>query len=87
MMILDIVSHWVGMYSKLLTQESHKHYNQDENFLLRFYYTFPYALFCLCVGNETFLLATYLQAFMYVDIVESIDAGIELSCAGQTMSL
>jgi hypothetical protein len=34
----------------------------DEWALLRFYYTFPYALFFVCLFNETFLAFLFLAA-------------------------
>ena len=37
--------------------------SDDVNMLLRFYYSFPYALFFICVFNEACLLALYLLHF------------------------
>lgn len=34
----------------------------DETALLRFYYTYPYALFWICTFNETFLAMMFLLA-------------------------
>lgn len=42
---------------------------QDEHPLLRFYYTFPYALFTVCLLNETCLLSFFL--LKHEDAVES----------------
>jgi len=59
--VLDIVSHWFQMYSKLLVGSvTHK---GSDNPLLNFYYTFPYALLVFCVGNEFFLVTLYLLPF------------------------
>eukprot|EP00744_Colponema_vietnamica_P013095 GILI01018368.1.p1 GENE.GILI01018368.1~~GILI01018368.1.p1 ORF type:complete len:224 (+),score=31.26 GILI01018368.1:99-674(+) len=58
---LDIFSHWFQMYAKLLEgAESHK--GSESNFLLKFYYSFPYLLIC-CVGNEGFFICSYLLYF------------------------
>lgn len=68
LLVLDIVSHWFQMYSKLSQKiESHK---GSRNFLLNFYYcevmTFwprlPWLLF-FCVGNEMFLVCLYVLSF------------------------
>lgn len=62
LMILDIGSHWVQMYSSLaIGSESHKNV-ANEHPLLRFYYTFPYALFFVCLFNETALVMLFLKA-------------------------
>jgi len=61
LLVLDIVSHWCQMYSKLsLGLKTHKGSN---NPLLNFYYTFPYALFVFCAGNEFFFVSMYLLTF------------------------
>jgi CDP-diacylglycerol--inositol 3-phosphatidyltransferase len=71
LMVLDIVSHWAQMYSSMaIGAQSHKNL-QDEPALLKFYYTFPYALFTVCLLNEACLLSMFMlkhetavQAFM-----------------------
>jgi len=61
LVVLDIVSHWYQMYIKaLLGENTHK---DSKNPLLKFYYTFPYALLVFCVGNELFLICLYLLPF------------------------
>lgn len=61
LIVLDIVSHWFQMYSKLaLNKTTHK---GSRNKLLNFYYTFPYALLVFCVGNEAFFVCLYLLSF------------------------
>jgi CDP-diacylglycerol--inositol 3-phosphatidyltransferase len=62
LMILDVVSHWVQMYSSLAAGSSSHKSLADEWALLRFYYTFPYALFFVCLFNETFLAFLFLAA-------------------------
>ena len=48
-------------YSKLASgKTSHK---GSDNALLNFYYTFPYALFVICCGNELFIVFLYVLAF------------------------
>ena len=54
------------LYSSLLRGSgSHKTSASDKsvNFLLRFYYSFPYALFILVATNEGFLVGLYLLKF------------------------
>lgn len=58
LIVLDIVSHWFQMYSKLASgAKSHK---GGQNPLLNFYYCFPYVLLICCVGNEFYLVSQYL---------------------------
>ncbi len=40
--------------------------DKEANPLLRFYYSFPYALFFLCMFNEGFLVGLYTLKFTYV---------------------
>lgn len=70
LIVLDIVSHWFQMYSKLAQQATtHK---GSKNMLLNFYYTFPYALLVHCVGNEAFLVCLYLQYFSLFPSLSSL---------------
>jgi CDP-diacylglycerol--inositol 3-phosphatidyltransferase len=55
MVVLDIVSHWVQMYSKVKKGSSHK---VNTNPILAFYYGFP-TLFIFCFGNEGFFISSY----------------------------
>ena len=53
--LLDIFAHWVQMYAQLLSgSQSHKTMSASEPFLMRIYYTFPYALVILVAANEVF---------------------------------
>lgn len=52
--------------SLLVGAASHKRFNTSEPALLRFYYTFPYALFVICAANEGFLVSLYCLAFVCV---------------------
>lgn len=60
LIVLDVVSHWYQMYSKLISgATTHK---QSKNFLLAVYYSFP-TLLIFCVGNEAFFICLYLLHF------------------------
>jgi len=62
-MILDIVSHWLQMYSTFATGEKH-HKKASTNWkLLQFYYNFPYALLAFVLGSEMFVVTMYCQHF------------------------
>lgn len=41
----------------------------SEPALLRFYYSFPYALFVVCAASEGFLVALYCNTFAYVHAI------------------
>ncbi|EGD77077.1 CDP-diacylglycerol-inositol 3-phosphatidyltransferase [Salpingoeca rosetta] len=61
--VLDISSHWLQMYSSMLSgKTSHKFIKLEENALLRYYYTKP-VLFTLCSANELFFMALYFAHF------------------------
>eukprot|EP00474_Spongospora_subterranea_P006207 CRZ06665.1 hypothetical protein [Spongospora subterranea] len=58
--VLDLVAHWAQMYSSLMIGiQSHK---ENTNPILAFYYSFPFLLI-FCVGNELYIIVTYLQLF------------------------
>ncbi|MES1915608.1 MAG: hypothetical protein MHM6MM_007530 [Cercozoa sp. M6MM] len=60
LIVLDTVSHWMQMDSRLMSgAKSHK---GARNALLNFYYTFPFALLFFCVGAEAFLIALFVKA-------------------------
>jgi len=61
LIVLDIVSHWCQMYSKV-AQHKTTHKGSRNNWL-NFYYTFPYALLVFCIGNEMFFVTLYLSAY------------------------
>ena len=63
LIVLDMVSHWCQMYSKLA--QNIKTHKGSNNPLLNFYYTFPYALLVFCVGNEACFIALYLLSFKW----------------------
>ncbi|ESK96838.1 cdp-diacylglycerol-inositol 3-phosphatidyltransferase [Moniliophthora roreri MCA 2997] len=58
---LDFSSHYMHMYSSLLTgSESHKRVTSDVSRILRWYYTKKWVLFLICAANELFFVALYL---------------------------
>jgi CDP-diacylglycerol--inositol 3-phosphatidyltransferase len=59
---VDIVSHWMQMYSSLLRGgQSHKD-DEKFNFVMALYYYRP-VLFLMCAGNELFFAMLYLVYF------------------------
>lgn len=60
LLMLDIVSHWAQMYSSLAVGASSHKSLADEPALLKFYYTYPKALFFVCLLNEGFLATAFL---------------------------
>lgn len=52
--------------SMLVGVDSHKKIASSEPAILRFYYSFPYALFIVCAANEGFLVGLFLHATVYV---------------------
>lgn len=64
-MLLDIVSHFLHVYSSLLHgKRSHKTISTDQHWLLKLYYDSKLVLFILCVGSEACLLWMYLWHFV-----------------------
>lgn len=53
--MLDIFSHWLQMYSSLLSGSASHKAMTDEVSFVRWYYTLPYALFFVCLAHESFL--------------------------------
>lgn len=60
--VLDLVSHWYQMYVSLLRGSHHKE-SKSRWSLLNLYYGSKPVLFTLVLGNEMFLLSTYLIYF------------------------
>jgi CDP-diacylglycerol--inositol 3-phosphatidyltransferase len=70
LIVLDISSHWIQVYSTLLRGEtSHKKIDQSGNIVLRLYYTSRVVLFSMCAGNELFFAMLYLLHFTTGPIV------------------
>ena len=65
MILIDMVSHFLYVYSSLLRgQKSHKTISSHQDYLLKLYYgNSKIVLIMLCVGSEACLLWFYLQYF------------------------
>ncbi|XP_065663261.1 CDP-diacylglycerol--inositol 3-phosphatidyltransferase-like [Hydra vulgaris] len=64
LVVLDIFSHWVQVYSNLLTgTQSHKTVAESGNAFLKLYYKSRAVLFTMCAGNELFFAMLYLLHF------------------------
>ncbi|KAK0546910.1 phosphatidylinositol synthase 1 (CDP-alcohol phosphatidyltransferase1) [Tilletia horrida] len=60
---LDFSSHYIHMYSSLLTgSKSHKIVTSDVSRILWYYYNDSRILFLFCAGNELFFVCLYLMA-------------------------
>jgi len=66
LMMLDIGSHWLQTHSGLmgdnLNQINHKSLDEN-NFIVKLYYTNKYCLLVVCLFAELFLLGLYLNHF------------------------
>lgn len=61
---LDFSSHYIHMYSSLVTgSSSHKTVTSDVSRILWYYYNDSRTLFLFCAGNELFFVCLYLNAF------------------------
>lgn len=61
---LDFSSHYIHMYSSLITgSSSHKMVTSDVSWILWYYYNDSRTLFFYCAGNELFFVCLYLMAF------------------------
>ncbi|KAJ7109305.1 CDP-alcohol phosphatidyltransferase-domain-containing protein [Mycena epipterygia] len=59
---LDFSSHYMHMYSSLVTgSRSHKLVTGDVSRILWWYYNDPFTLFVVCAGNELFFVSLYLM--------------------------
>ncbi|KAJ1841854.1 phosphatidylinositol synthase 1 (CDP-alcohol phosphatidyltransferase1), partial [Coemansia sp. RSA 2708] len=62
---LDISSHYMQMYSQLITgKTNHKQMDQNAHWILKAYYTDRKVLFAFCFGNEAFFLLLYLNKYL-----------------------
>ncbi|KAJ2137629.1 phosphatidylinositol synthase 1 (CDP-alcohol phosphatidyltransferase1) [Coemansia sp. RSA 678] len=62
---LDISSHYMQMYSQLVTgKTNHKEMGDDSHWILKAYYTDRRVLFAFCFGNEAFFLLLYLNKYL-----------------------
>ncbi|KAF8212301.1 CDP-alcohol phosphatidyltransferase-domain-containing protein [Mycena galopus ATCC 62051] len=72
---LDFSSHYMHMYSSLVTgSSSHKNITNDVSIILRWYYTDKTTLFVVCAANELFFVSLYLMKWTEspVDLLEGI---------------
>jgi len=68
---LDFSSHYMHMYSSLVTgSRSHKLVTSQVSRILWYYYNDPKTLFLFCAGNELFYVALYLMHFEKTPIGE-----------------
>ncbi|BEJ10848.1 hypothetical protein CspHIS471_0102700 [Cutaneotrichosporon sp. HIS471] len=73
LLALDFASHYIHMYSSLVTgSSSHKKVTEDVSRILWLYYNSKVTLFTFCFGNELFFVALYLMAFIDTPISDSI---------------
>ncbi|KAI9479670.1 phosphatidylinositol synthase 1 (CDP-alcohol phosphatidyltransferase1) [Coemansia sp. RSA 989] len=62
---LDISSHYMQMYSQLITGKvNHKQMDDNAHWILKAYYTDRKVLFAFCFGNEAFFLLLYLNMYL-----------------------
>ncbi|KAJ2713300.1 phosphatidylinositol synthase 1 (CDP-alcohol phosphatidyltransferase1) [Coemansia spiralis] len=62
---LDISSHYMQMYSQLITgKTNHKQMDEGAHWVLKAYYTDRRVLFAFCFGNEAFFLLLYLNKYL-----------------------
>eukprot|EP00003_Mantamonas_plastica_P003953 TRINITY_DN130_c1_g1_i1.p1 TRINITY_DN130_c1_g1~~TRINITY_DN130_c1_g1_i1.p1 ORF type:complete len:192 (+),score=53.15 TRINITY_DN130_c1_g1_i1:819-1394(+) len=59
LLVLDMASHYMRMYSSLLLGKHHKNVDKSSSALLSFYYGNSNFLFAMCLGQESFLAAVY----------------------------
>ncbi|KIP09633.1 hypothetical protein PHLGIDRAFT_18592 [Phlebiopsis gigantea 11061_1 CR5-6] len=65
---LDFFSHYMHMYSSLVTgSRSHKVIDKDVSAFLKLYYN-PTYLFIICAGNELFFVALYLTKWIHTPL-------------------
>ncbi|KAF9005576.1 phosphatidylinositol synthase [Cyathus striatus] len=66
---LDFSSHYMHMYSSLVTgSRSHKLVTSDVSRILWLYYNDSRTLFFMCAGNELFFVALYLMKWIHTPI-------------------
>ncbi|WWC99441.1 hypothetical protein V866_006344 [Kwoniella sp. B9012] len=69
---LDFSSHYIHMYSSLVTgSSSHKTVTSDVSRILWYYYNDSRTLFFFCFANEVFFVCLYLNAFWLTPITSS----------------
>jgi len=69
---LDFSSHYMHMYSSLVTGSlSHKAVKSDVSLIMSIYYN-PRTLFLVCAGNESFFVALYLMKWVHTPTIPSL---------------
>ncbi|KZT11221.1 CDP-diacylglycerol--inositol 3-phosphatidyltransferase [Laetiporus sulphureus 93-53] len=75
---LDFSSHYMHMYSSLVTgSRSHKAVTSDVSRILKLYYD-PRTLFVMCAGNEMFFVALYLMKWVHTPLSTSLGMDVGL---------
>ncbi|KAF9246217.1 CDP-alcohol phosphatidyltransferase-domain-containing protein [Melanogaster broomeanus] len=70
---LDFSSHYMHMYSSLVTgSRSHKLVTSDVSRILWYYYNDSRTLFFMCAGNEMFFVSLYLMKWVHTPIYDSL---------------
>ncbi|KAG6331661.1 hypothetical protein ID866_7428 [Astraeus odoratus] len=70
---LDFSSHYMHMYSSLVTgSRSHKLVTSDVSRILWYYYNDSRTLFFMCAGNELFFVSLYLMKWIQTPISASL---------------
>ncbi|KIJ68964.1 hypothetical protein HYDPIDRAFT_80498 [Hydnomerulius pinastri MD-312] len=70
---LDFSSHYMHMYSSLVTgSRSHKLVTSDVSRILWYYYNDSRTLFFMCAGNELFFVSLYLMKWIHTPISDSL---------------
>ncbi|GBE82001.1 phosphatidylinositol synthase [Sparassis latifolia] len=74
---LDFSSHYMHMYSSLVTgSRSHKIVTSEVSRILWFYYNDPRVLFVICAGNELFYVALYLMKWVNTPLSTSLGLSV-----------
>ncbi|KAI6028794.1 phosphatidylinositol synthase [Pisolithus orientalis] len=74
---LDFSSHYMHMYSSLVTgSRSHKLVTSDVSRILWYYYNDSRTLFFMCAGNELFFVSLYLMKWIQTPISASLPSPV-----------
>ncbi|OCH95006.1 CDP-diacylglycerol-inositol 3-phosphatidyltransferase [Obba rivulosa] len=76
---LDFSSHYMHMYSSLVTgSRSHKTVTSEVSRILWLYYNDSTTLFLMCAGNELFFVALYLMKWVHTPLATALGLDIHL---------
>ncbi|KAI6131815.1 phosphatidylinositol synthase [Pisolithus thermaeus] len=85
---LDFSSHYMHMYSSLVTgSRSHKLVTSDVSRILWYYYNDSRTLFFICAGNELFFVSLYLMKWIQTPISASLPSPLVLHLPALLLSL